>query len=416
MNHVELSQVNFGLILRGDNQANNYAPEWFFGAYADAVEYMKKHPEWCKEDLYKNSLISPSFIQDAEHVTSSLNGEGEANNWPDILRGKYEDEKLRDLLERTARNIKRGKPVEYSQLFGHIQARMDNEATGLTKAEDVDIKDYDPFIKSGYAPFDNILGGIPADGPIVIYGLTGVGKSHFAANLISHFLHEHKKKTGAVYTLEMSAEHWKWRETKMYRHLKEIMDRLYISGSVGTIEQLTAEVSTKRLDFVVIDDLDGLARENSASEFERLYKRVKEICRFQKIPLVVLAQPNRVAKLNSKFLGRYDIAWSGAAENSAAMLIALQRANELDLSYGKDEEPKFALYDEDHEYIICYKSRDGWPADYPDRHPNGQRGPGAIILKTDGKVLWEGKPLGIGNGKMWGEYSTRSLGKKKKRG
>ena len=83
--------------------------------------------------------------------------------------------------------------------------------------------------------------------------------------------------------------------------------------------------------------------ENSAAEFERVYKKIKEICRLMKIPVIVLAQPNRNAKYSGKWLGHYDIAWSGAAEDSAAMLVALQRANELDMDYEDGAIPLYSL-------------------------------------------------------------------------
>jgi hypothetical protein len=222
----------------------------------------------------------------------------------------------------------------------------------------------------------------------------------------------------------MGAEHWKWRETQMYPYLNDVKDRLFVSSSVRNIEELVAEVSAKQFGIVGIDDLDGLAKENSAAEFERLYKKIKEICRFLKIPVYVLAQPNRNAKLSNKFIGRYDVAWSGAAENSAALLVALQRANELDMDYDDENPPPFTLFSDDHEYMIFYKSRDGWPGDYPDRYPRGQYGPGAIILEK-GKHLWEGKPLGmrvdertgeiLSVGTLWREGSKKKMAKKKKR-
>ena len=417
MNHLEVSQINFGLILSNRRTPQSYIADDFEYPFSDAVKYCQEHEDWSKEDLVK--ILAPTFIQDAEHAIVSLNGMGDSTDWAAILRDYAEDARLGEVLERSGKNLKKGKQVDYLTLSGHIQSRILKQSTGLTKLEDIDCENYQPFIKSGYHPIDSILGGIPADGPIVVYGLTGVGKSHWLANIMSKFLHEHKDKTGAIYTLEMGAEHWKWRETKMYKHLLEVNDRLHVSGSVGDIEQLVAEIATKNLSVVGIDDLDGLARENSAAEFERLYKKVKEVCRFMKIPVFVLAQPNRAAKLRGGFLGRYDVAWSGAAENSAAMLIALQRTNSLDLG-DEDEVHMFETFDENHEYMIVWKSRDGWPGDYAE---GGQVGPGAIILNQS-KRLWEGEPIGekwnddysklLKPGTLWTPYSVKRMKKGKK--
>ena len=75
----------------------------------------------------------------------------------------------------------------------------------------------------------------------------------------------------------------------------------------------------------------------------------------------------------------YDVAWSGAAENSAALQIALQKANTLDM-----EDTQFATFDENKFYMIFWKSRDGWPV---------QQGPGSIILNENKDVMWGGSPV-----------------------
>ena len=85
---------------------------------------------------------------------------------------------------------------------------------------------------------------------------------------------------------------------------------------------------------------------------------------FMGIPFFAIGQPNRQAKFEvgqgNRFLNAYDVAWSGAAENSAALLIALQKANSLD---NKDA-TEFPTDDDTMYYQILWKSRDGWPGDY----------------------------------------------------
>jgi hypothetical protein len=404
MNHLEISQIVFGLVLEGKKSPQSVLADDFSEPYSQAIDYMQKNPGWTNEDIIR--IVSISFMQDAIHAAKSLNGLGESTDWGSLLKNISENNKLADTLEKYARKLKKGDEIDILHLSGAIQSRVLKQSSGLTRGSEIS-NEYKPFIKCGYKPLDLILNGIPADGPIVVYGVTGIGKSHFATNLISRFLHQHPDKKGAVYTLEMSAEHWKWRATKMYRHLSDVMDRLYISGSVRDVEELVAEISAHAMDIVVIDDLDGLARENSAAEFERIYKKVKEICRFLKIPVIVLAQPNRMAKLSGKFPGRYDIAWSGAAEDSAALLIALHRGDELDIS-SEGGEPLFPVFSEPHEYLIIWKSRDGWPGDYEE---GGQFGPGAIILKPSNQGLWEGDI--VGDRVLWRPGAAKRVGKKK---
>ena len=100
---------------------------------------------------------------------------------------------------------------------------------------------------------------------------------------------------------------------------------------------------------------------------------------------MVPAQPNRTAKLSSRFLNVYDAAWSGAAENSAALFLALQA---VDPSTTEWEDNRFPVHSKDgglRYFIIAWKSRDGWPL---------QSGHGAIRIEADAngqyKKLWVG--------------------------
>ena len=395
MDIQELSEINFGLIVEGKMLPSAYVADQFFHIYIPAVKILQKGGG--KEDLHK--VIAPKYVQDAIDAVRSLNGSIEIMNYPGQLVKAYESFELGQSFEKAGGQLKQNKDVDLLPLYGRVTSLVSDKATGLTLARDIDYGHYKPFINSGYKPIDEIIGGIPTDGPIVIYGLTGVGKSHFSSKLASCLLIEHPEWQGACYTLEMSAEHWLYREINMYPAIKKLKDRLYVSGSVRNVEELVAEITIKKLNFVVIDDMDNLVSEQSASEYERVYRRIKEICRFLKIPVILLAQPNRMAKLGKRFLTQYDISWSGAGENSAALLIALQKANELDL-----DDDLFPLWDDDHDYIMFWKSRDGWPA---------QIGPGAIILEspTGSQPLWEGQPI---KNKLWRPEPGRSIGRGKK--
>ena len=210
----------------------------------------------------------------------------------------------------------------------------------------------------------------------------------------------------------MSAEHYLAREIKMFPSLVEVLDRLYVSGSVRDIEEVVSEITTQKFDCVGLDDMDNLVKNSEASEYERVYRRVKEVCRFMKIPVYVLCQPNREAKhaieRGERFIGRYDVAWSGAAENSAALQVALQRVSD-----GLDMESQMFPTEEGEElfYEIFWKSRDGWPSDYD---PMGQSGPGAIIRKR-AKQSWRGEVYG-GKLKLWPPQSGgKKIGKKSRK-
>lgn len=400
MDWHDLSLTNFGLVMAGRRDATEYTPDMFFPPFDKGIKAMLK-PRGRREDAAK--IVPHSELQAAHDAVSGMNGLGEPENfdWKGELIKASDAYRRGRMFKKTGELLERNEDVDLLPLYGDLTSALAGQSSGLTLASQIDYKHYQPFMKSGYAPIDTIIGGIPSDGPIVIYGLTGVGKSHFAATMVKSGLVEHRKKTAGIYTLEMSSEHYLKREIAMYPDMEKLLDRFYVSGSVRNIEELVAEITTRRLDMVVIDDMDGLCQEESTSEYLRVYKRIREICRFLKIPVFVLAQPNRMAKLGDRFLRPFDISWSGAGEDSAALLIALQRANAMDL-----DDDIFPLEDDDRYYMIFWKSRDGWPI---------QQGPGAIRLEN-GKQgqLWTGTPY---KNTLWTPQSrkARKIGNKGRR-
>ncbi len=292
-----------------------------------------------------------------------------------------------------------------------ISGNIDEIPTRIARKQATERKQKKNVLNTGisvdYIGYGEYFGfDVDKDGLFLLGDFTVTHNSHWLASTMDYLLHQYPNKKGAIYTLEMSAEHYLWRETNMYPSIKEVLERLYVSGSVRDIDELVAEVMSGKFDYVGLDDMDNIVKSSDASEYERVYRRVKEVCRFMKIPFFVLCQPNRAAKLDSgnRFLGPYDVAWSGSAENSAALLIALQKTTSTDMKtemFPTDDDP---LY-----YSIFWKSRDGWPGDYSD---GGQIGPGAIILRK-GKQSWRGEVY-AGKYKLWTPGSSNiSIGKKR---
>jgi hypothetical protein len=408
MNLRELSEVNFGLVMEGRLPASMYKPEWFDSPYDQGVEILLK-PGNTKEDVAK--VLSSAYINDAHDAVAHWNGIGETENfdWAKSLRVAYDNFQRGRKLEKLSKKLKENEEVDILPLYGELGAAIANESFGLKPASEIDYKAYKPFKPCGYAPIDNTLGGIPSDGPIIIYGLTGVGKSKFATAIINGLLHKYPEETAAIYTLEMGEKHWLWRTMNLFPSMKDVLPRLHVSGSVKDIEELVAEVTAKRVNYVVLDDMDNMVKSSDASEYERIYRRVKEVCRFMGIPFFVLGQPNRSSKIavesGERFLSRFDVAWSGAAENSAALQIALQTTNSLDM-----KAETFPTADNDMDYLIFWKSRDGWPGDYD---PSKAIGPGAVVMERSAN--WNGKPY-AGKWKLWPVASGgKKIGSKKQK-
>lgn len=399
MDWPELSAKVFGLIWTEQRLASAFSADDFHPPYDDAVKILQQKGA-SREDVLRE--INDRFINSAVESVSHLTEVAGDLGYDSALIKAAQSFRLSQKFTKAASKLKANESFDMLSLYGEMTSVVSGQATGLTLSTQIDYKTYKPFIKCGWPIIDKVIGGIPADGPIIVYGPTGVGKSHWAEKMTMHLLQTYKTWTAGIYTLEMSAEHYLNRTMKMYPDIEKCLDRLFISGSVHNIEELVAEITLKRVNFVVIDDMDGLVEEESPAAYQRVYKRVKEICRFLKIPVIDLAQPNRAAKLAGRFMRPYDISWSGAGENAAAMQIALQKASSFDMEDSNDE--LFVTTDEEMYYMIFWKSRDDWPA---------QQGPGAIILQKN-HGMWQGKPY-ADKEKLWTPGSGKTVGKSIKR-
>lgn len=373
----ELSETVLGLMSEERLAPMVAAPEWFKYPMNEGVKVLQK-PGGRKEDLMK--VLPQDLITHIHNRVSSMNGSGEWYDWVGGLKDAYEGQLLADQYERDARALRQNKPVDLQRSYAMTTAKLTRGESGLVRATDIDYSKYKPFIKSGNEYIDRIIGGYPADGPIVIFGDTGTGKSHFGAGAVVDILKAHVDWTAAIYTFEMGVKHWMWRESQMYPAMNRMLDRLYVSSTQDAGgEQMMAEILQKRPNFVLIDDMDNMVKgEASPAKYEAQYKVIKTICRLLEIPVMVLGQPNRTAKTSARFLRKWDISWSGAGENSAALLIGLQNATKLRQEWADTTYPtENRLL----QYMMFMKSRDDWPM---------QRGPGAIITEM-GPTIWKGK-------------------------
>lgn len=409
MNNQQLSELNFGLIIDDRVPVTMYKSDWFSAPYDKAVELLLQKGSQ-KEDLAK--VLSSSYMNDAHNSVKRMNGLGETENfdWVSSLRESYENEIRGEKLQKLGKKMRENEPVDLLKLYAELGSVISQENTGLTKLSEIS-DDYAPFKLTGYDPIDKPVGGIPTDGPIIIFGSSGVGKSKFVAGLIKSILKRYPDETAAIYTLEMNAVHWKSRSKELFPEILEVQNQLYVSGSVRDIDELVAEITAKKVNYVVLDDIDNMVKESSPAEFERVFRRIKEVCRFMGIPFFVLAQIAKEKEIaingtgiggKSRFLLKTDIAWTSAAEKSAALLIGLQTVmDEIDMSedaYVKDSMPL--------DYIIFFKSRDGWLGDRDSRY---QVGPGAVILEHT--TNWSGRPY-AGKWKLWSKNPTHRIGAK----
>lgn len=394
----DLSETVAGLAMEGVIVGSLLNPEHFAPPFNLIARKLKTGG--VREDCVIPGKIDTDMLNRMHNKVARFNGAGTMYDWTTMLETAYARYCLGDLYSRISYRLMNNEDVDLSEAHQKTREHMERKlGVGIRPASQVDWQTYRFFMPSGNEYIDRIFGGLPTDGPIVVFGDAGTGKSHWGAGIVADLLTQHPTKTAGVYSFEMSEEHWLKREISMFPHIQRILDRLYVSGQIHTPEQLVNEVNTHQFDILVIDDMENMVKgAPDAGKYEEAYKIIKSICRFSKIPIIVLAQPNRGGKKSGMFLKKYDIAWAG--ENDAALMIALQNAGREQAGW-TESNPRYPMEDEIMQYQIFLKVRD---------EPIGFKGLGAIVTRMerdpDGMhrhKIFRG-PLYDDQWRMWNEW------------
>lgn len=321
----DLSETVAGLAAEGVLLGTLLNPDHFYPPFNVIAKKLKNGGT--KEDLIVPGKIDSDMLNRMHNKVARFNGAGTMYDWLSMLETAFTRYSLGDKFGRLSYKLMNNEDVDLSEIHQATREYMERKlVSGIRPASQIDWQTYKFFMRSGNEYIDNIFGGWPTDGPIVVFGPQATGKSFYGAGMAIDLLCAHSTKTAAIYSFEMGEEHYIRRTHKMFPEMESLLlDRLYVSGHVHSPEDLVNEVNTHQFDFVVIDDMENMVKgAPDPGKYEEAYKIIKSICRFSKIPIVVLAQPNREGKKGGRFLRPYDIAWAG--ENDAALMIALQNA------------------------------------------------------------------------------------------
>lgn len=383
MNWFDQSQMVAGHILRGKKKHHSVLPKNMYPPFDDLLLFMHDTPEWAIEDVH---LKLPSKEWEiAMNASRSTNGAADTINWArdlEKMRIKWE---TGEMLKPIAHKLQSGEDIDILPVVANLKSAFVDEEIGLHIASEVDLSDVQSLQLCGWDAIDLTFGGIPTSGPLIVYATTKTGKSFWISKLVSSYLHFYPEKRVTVFSLEMYYKKYLRRSFDMYPSLIEVADRLLVTSKASNMDDVIALTSTEDTDLVVIDGIaDAVTGEKSASLMDKAWSDVKRMGRILEIPIVAVAQPNRNAKFQAqeKFIGKYDVEWSGAAENAAEMMIALQY---LGLN-ATISDPIFPVV-EDAYYMINYFMRDS-------------ENIGAVILNDHveslkGRRLWESKAMGM---------------------
>lgn len=410
----ELSLSVIGRIADGRADPQQFTSDDFPAPYNQAIKIIKAHPEAIGDKDAVDNLLSQALpwddIVEAHFQAGRLNGLGEDGvfDWRGSLVEATNKLSMIPELKKMLRACEQNDPVDWTPLHSKTSQMIIGRRDGPVAANTIDYGSFVSYMKSGIPWMDDIIGGWPTDGPIVIIAPQGTGKSYFQFFSICSWLVAHPDKTACIYTLEMPAKHYIARSLEMYPQFIPIVEggRLFISSSARSADEIAAQTAVGKYGFIGVDDMARVAKVASAERYEASYITLADISRLEGIPVQILAQPNREAKKAGKFIDIYDAAWSGAAENAAAMFMTLNKVDPLDPAWQDDRFISPIVGNDKHKsprlYACFYKFRDNRPAEM-------QQGIGAIRIEPDQhtgyyKQIWVGKAY---ENKLWPISHTR---------
>lgn len=410
LTHYEASQINWGLIMKGDKNVSMYTSTDFAYPFSEMLDFVKTHEDWTKEDLY--SHFAPSELDAALSAVSSLNGSSKSVDWVTILREQSKIFEISDDLEKAGKAGKKGKLPDLLPYIVKMRDFAKGNRMGLRDAREVDWKSAVGLQPSGWSTIDRTIGGIAESGLIVIGAPTKTGKSFFTAKMASEFLNYYKDRRVAIFPLELREERYLNRSFKMYPELMKPYEegRIFVTHRSRRAEEIATDIEGMGdCGLVIVDGLRQMVKGAiDTSKVSAIWGELADIGVMANVPIAITVQPNRENKFvsKSKFLDMYAIEWSGDAENYAEQLWMLQYVQHaIDF-----DDNRFPVYDNTF-YIMSWLQREGWKV---------QNGPGAVVLRgedmvrnRDGqRVLWSEKPYEnllwtVGSARVVGEQPSR---------
>ena len=291
--------------------------------------------------LENHCVILRNMYIEREMKRITLSGIGEQDGWQAI---KTVDQKISKLKEKVILDDFRGIDETMVNLYKHMDNVQHKELTGVT---------------TGFNTLDRITGGLQPGGMYIVAARPSVGKSAFMGKMVYNAAK--KGLTVGVISLEMTdnqitarisslateIEYWRIYRSRLvdeeqaerfYRLTAEVSELpILISDKTGVdISEIKAKISRikrkAKIDVLYIDylqllDTDDRERSyNREQQVSKISRGLKLLAKDYNMPIVVLAQLNRVSEQQSdKRPKLHNLRESGSLEQDADGVIFLHR-------------------------------------------------------------------------------------------
>lgn len=374
MKWQDCSEIVTGLALNNRLATNAINTQTLMPPYDKIVGLIKEGKS--HEEIIEVIGLSP--VQSAFDAEKSVNGTG-SKDWIKILEDSYQLFSVGQQLERTAKKMQQGELPDISNVRYQL-SQFDGGKTGRKSLADIESSEI-PFIKSGWQPIDDHLGGFPEVGLIVVAGNPGVGKTSWMAKVATRFAMAHLNKRVAVYSLEMILEEVSMRFHEVEKEVDiETQSRIDINCDPLNTDEIIADAArVEDLGLVIIDFADYLVRgEITESSMGMIYRTLSIGSKLLHCPIILLAQLNRT--YGGGIPRPRHIRYTSLAEILAWMLIMLYNP-ETDFYEENEKDKEILPVMEKTAYMIAWKVRGGFR-----QHPDDS--PGAIATGFTGSKGW----------------------------
>lgn len=346
-----LSEICVGLILNGRISADIVRPQLFQEPYGRAIELLQDGKPL--ETLIGTVGLTP--VQAAQHAAAHVNGIA-ADSFVRMLETAHLREALADRLDRTVKDLRRGKEVNTSKVVSDLHLLDGERKDVLERMSDI-VPETDVFMPCGWPALDEHLMGIPKTGLIVVGGAPGGGKTSYMSKKAAKFVKTYRDKKAIVFTLEMMKGEYVKRAAELEKLKKSEQDRILICDEIMDVDEIQQLVCTyPDVGWVGIDFADLMIKdETTESEMAHIYRVCQNLAKHLQIPVELLSQLSRTYQ--GGIPRPYNLRYTSMAESLAWQILMVYNPH-TDFHAGTDEGKLPAV--EGMGYLINWKTRGGF--------------------------------------------------------
>lgn len=390
---LDRTEIVTGLILHDYIDVNIVNADDFFAPYNDIIGALRKGAT--REDIV--TKFGFSYLKTAEMAASAVmtdDAENKPIDWLNLLEQAASYYRYGQELAKMADTLMMGQPVDPGRMLQFV-SEMDLGHRALTPLDQVE-PEAGQWIKTGYAPIDDFIGGVPKAGLTTLAGGTGIGKTTLALKIGLSMVRQYtgKKKKGskkkddwderpgkiAIFSLEMLLSQIVARLINLDESItKEERSRILASESAYTVGEIYAvaarTAANENLKAIIIDFADMLVEgEQSESVMGVIYRSLAVLAKTTGVPVILICQFSR----KEDATGIPKITWmrySAMAEMMSSLCLLLYNPSSTVVDVKANAILPFYT---DKGYIIVGKSRFGFKMGFP----------GAVQVGFKGETGW----------------------------